>query len=196
MELELWGYTKKKIHYLLNRLLPRIYYFFILNENDDLFLLLKNVTDLKLSLTFFKYNSLLKFNYLFDIIAIDFYYNRLRFKMVYGLLSLTNLNRVFVGIFLKDTTTILADSVTRFFKSAGWSEREVWDMFGIFFLNHPSLKRILTDYGFRGHPLRKDFPLSGYLEIYYNDVLNEILYRPVTLNQGYRFYNFNSNWHF
>jgi len=66
-------------------------------------------------------------------------------------------------------------------------------MFGIFFLNHPSLKRILTDYGFRGHPLRKDFPLSGYLEIYYNDVLNEILYRPVTLNQGYRFYNFNSN---
>jgi len=100
-------------------LLPRIYYFFILNENDDLFLLLKNVTDLKLSLTFFKYNSLLKFNYLFDIIAIDFYYNRLRFKMVYGLLSLTNLNRVFVGIFLKDTTTILADSVTRFFKSAG-----------------------------------------------------------------------------
>ena len=80
------------------------------------------------------------------------------------------------------------------YKAANWLEREIWDMFGIFFVNHKDLRRILTDYGFEGYPLRKDFPLSGFLEVYYNELKKRVIYKPINLSQQYRLFDFNSPW--
>ena len=112
--------------------------------------------------------------------------------MVYNLLSMTQNSRVRVKLQTDDEDQV--PSVSSIFSSANWWEREAWDLYGIFFSDHPDLRRILTDYGFIGHPLRKDFPLTGYLEVRYDDEQKRVVYEPVKLTQEYRNFDFLSPW--
>ncbi|HIE20639.1 MAG TPA: NADH-quinone oxidoreductase subunit C, partial [Rhodospirillales bacterium] len=115
-----------------------------------------------------------------------------RFEVVYNLLSLAHNNRVRVKIRTDEETPV--PSATGVFSAANWWEREVWDLYGIYFSEHPDLRRILTDYGFEGHPLRKDFPLTGYVELRYDDEQKRVVYEPVKLTQEYRDFDFLSPW--
>jgi NADH-quinone oxidoreductase subunit C len=129
---------------------------------------------------------------LLDVCGVDYPVDDERFEIVYHLLSMTHNNRIRVK--LRTDEDMPVDSVTPLFKAANWWEREVWDMFGVAFNGHPDLRRILTDYGFEGHPLRKDFPLTGYVEIRYDDEQKRIVYEPVKLTQEFRTFDFLSPW--
>ena len=133
-----------------------------------------------------------QFKQLMDICGVDYPERPQRFEVVYNLLSLVHNNRVTVKVMLDDNSSI--PSVSKIFSSADWWEREIWDLFGIFFSGHPDLRRILTDYGFDGHPLRKDFPLTGYVEVRYDDAQKRVVYEPVKLTQEYRDFDFLSPW--
>ena len=133
-----------------------------------------------------------QFKQLMDICGVDYPERHQRFEVVYNLLSLVHNNRVTVKVMLEDNSSI--PSVSKVFSSADWWEREIWDLFGIFFSGHPDLRRILTDYGFDGHPLRKDFPLTGYVEVRYDDAQKRVVYEPVKLTQEYRDFDFLSPW--
>ncbi len=137
-------------------------------------------------------NSTLIFDQLIDITAIDYPENVQRFEVVYLLMSTSMNERLVIKVHLKEGDQI--PSVSNIFKSSLWSEREIWDMFGIFFSGHPDLRRILTDYGFEGYPLRKDFPLTGKVEVRYDPVLKRVKYEPVKLAQEYRDFDFLSPW--
>ena len=137
-------------------------------------------------------NSSIPFDQLIDITAIDYPENLPRFEMVYLLLSTALKKRLTVKILVNESDLI--KSCVSIFKSANWSEREIWDMFGIFFSGHPDLRRLLTDYGFEGHPLRKDFPLTGRVQVKYDTEQNRVLYEPVNLIQEYRDFDFLSPW--
>ena len=137
-------------------------------------------------------NSLVPFDQLIDITAIDYPDNIPRFEVVYILLSTVSKKRLTVKIRVNEGD--LVKSSTGIFKSANWSEREIWDMFGIFFSGHPDLRRLLTDYGFEGHPLRKDFPLTGRVQVKYDTEQNRVVYEPVNLIQEYRDFDFLSPW--
>jgi NADH dehydrogenase (ubiquinone) Fe-S protein 3 len=141
---------------------------------------------------FLKNHTNSQFKILSDICIVDYINKNERFEIIYNLLSIRFNNRLKVKICINELEPI--ESIINIYKTAGWSEREAWDMFGIFFNNHPDLRRILTDYGFEGHPLRKDFPLSGYLEVYYNELKKRVVYEPLNLSQQYRFFEFNSPW--
>ena len=141
---------------------------------------------------FLKNHSHCQFKILSDIVAIDYINNKERFNIVYNLLSIRFNLRLQVKITFNEIQTI--DSIINIYKVADWFEREIWDMFGIFFKNHKDLRRILTDYGFEGYPLRKDFPLTGFLEVYYNESKKRVVYKPVNLAQQYRLFEFNSPW--
>ena len=137
-------------------------------------------------------NSIINFDQLVDITAVDYPEKKLRFEVIYLLLS-TDLNqrlmiktKIGEGDYLPTSVNI--------FKSANWSEREIWDMFGIFFSDHPDLRRILTDYGFEGHPLRKDFPLTGHTEVRYSEDQKKVVNEPVKLEQNYRNFDYESPW--
>ncbi len=132
------------------------------------------------------------FKMLMDITAVDYPQRAERFDVVYQLLSLTQNQRVRVKIAASEETQV--PTAAGVFSSALWLEREVWDMFGIYFSNHPDLRRILTDYGFEGHPLRKDFPLTGYVELRYDDEQKRVVYEPVKLTQDFRRFDFMSPW--
>ena len=129
---------------------------------------------------------------LIDITAVDYPKRNKRFEVVYHLLSLTNKNRLRVKIFVNDDTPL--PSLTEIYKCAGWYEREVWDMYGILFEGNNDLRRILTDYGFEGHPLRKDFPLTGFVELRYDEEKKKVVYSNVKLTQDYRDFDFLSPW--
>lgn len=133
-----------------------------------------------------------RFKQLVDICGVDYPERVPRFEVVYNLLSLINNNRVRVKVETDEETPV--PTVTGVFSSANWWEREAWDLFGIAFSGHPDLRRILTDYGFDGHPLRKDFPLTGYVEIRYDDELKRVVYEPVKLTQEFRSFDFLSPW--
>ena len=133
-----------------------------------------------------------QFKQLMDICGVDYPERPQRFEVVYNLLSLVHNNRVTGKVMLEDNSSI--PSVSKVFSSADWWEREIWDLFGIFFSGHPDLRRILTDYGFDGHPLRKDFPLTGYVEVRYDDAQKRVVYEPVKLTQEYRDFDFLSPW--
>ena len=137
---------------------------------------------------FLKFHFLTRADCFIDIIVTDRINKKKRFSIIYSLLSLTYNTRFFVKIKISEITKIL--SINTIFSAANWYEREIWDMFGIFFLGHPDLRRILTDYNFQGFPLRKDFPLSGFIELFYSSVESKMVYKIVKLSQAYRFYSF------
>jgi NADH-quinone oxidoreductase subunit C len=132
------------------------------------------------------------FSQLMDITAIDYPTRVNRFEVTYNLLSLKMNRRIRVKVPVEDEMAV--PSACEVFPAANWFERETWDMYGIFFLYHPDLRRILTDYGFEGHPNRKDFPLSGYVEMRYNEDEKRVVYEKVNLNQAYRSFDFLSPW--
>ena len=141
---------------------------------------------------FLKTNSNTKFNQLIDITAVDYPERDIRFKIVYLFLSLEKNQRLILDLFVKENEFV--SSLTSVFPSANWMEREVFDMYGIEFKNHPDLRRILTDYNFKGYPLRKDFPLTGHNEVRYSHETKKVIYEPVKLEQNYRNFDYESPW--
>jgi NADH dehydrogenase (ubiquinone) Fe-S protein 3 len=144
------------------------------------------------SLFFFRYHTLYQFEILTCISGVDYPKNKYRFKIVYDLLSVRYNSRLRVETYAHELSSI--ESCTDIFSAADWYECEIWDMYGIFFNNHPNLKRILTDYGFEGYPLRKDFPLSGYVEMRYNEIEKRVVEESIELCQEYREFSFLSPW--
>ena len=143
-------------------------------------------------LTFLRDDAACQFAVLIDITAVDWPERPARFDVVYNLLSLTHNQRIRVKIATGESDPV--PSVITVYSAAGWYEREVWDMYGILFSGHPDLRRILTDYGFEGHPLRKDFPLTGFVEVRYDDIEKRVVYDPVQLTQEFRRFDFMSPW--
>ena len=143
-------------------------------------------------LLFFKNHILCQFKVLSCISGVDYPQNKYRFKIVYELLSVRYNSRIRIVIFVDEL--MIADSACEIFSTAGWYECEIWDMFGVFFKNHVNLKRILTDYGFEGYPLRKDFPLSGFIEMRYNEIKKRVVSESIELSQEYRTFKFLSPW--
>jgi NADH dehydrogenase (ubiquinone) Fe-S protein 3 len=133
-----------------------------------------------------------RYQILVDVTAVDYPSIEKRFCLVYNLLTLHYNRRIRVKGWVDEITPV--SSVTQLYPSAGWWEREVWDMFGIFFGNHPDLRRILTDYGFQGHPLRKDFPLTGFVEVRYDDSEKGVVTEKVEVTQEFRYFDFSSPW--
>lgn len=143
-------------------------------------------------LDFFNKDKFLKCNVLTDIFGADFPDKEKRFEVVYSLLSISKNFRIYIKINIIEDDVI--PSATSIYKAASWYEREIWDMYGIKFDEHPDLRRILTDYGFEGHPLRKDFPLTGHVQVRYDNDLKKVVYEPVNLHQEYRNFEFESPW--
>ena len=143
-------------------------------------------------LTFLRDHTNAQFKQLVDVTAVDWPTRPYRFEIVYNLLSIQFNTRIRVKTYTDELTPV--DSATPLFLSADWAEREVWDMYGVFFSNHPDLRRILTDYGFEGHPFRKDFPLAGYYEVRYDDELKRVIQEPVEFAQEFRKFDFQSPW--
>ena len=141
---------------------------------------------------FLKSNQETMFKQLIDITAVDFPEDKKRFKIVYLLLSHENNSRVIIEYSINENEVI--PSVTSIFPSANWMEREVFDMYGIKFKDHPDLRRILTDYEFEGYPLRKDFPMTGHKEVRYSEDKKKVIYEPVRLEQNYRNFEYKSPW--
>ena len=141
---------------------------------------------------FLKTNSACKFSSLIDLTAIDYPTREKRFDAVYHLLSMYQNQRIRVKCAVREDQVL--PSITSVHPSANWFEREVFDMYGIMFSGHPDLRRLLTDYGFRGHPLRKDFPTTGYVELRYDEAQKRVVYEPVDLVQEYRQFDFMSPW--
>lgn len=160
--------------------------------NDNLIIYVKKSEILDF-LEFLKTDKNLSFKVLLDVFGADFLgVKEHRFEVIYNLLSLKTNNRITVKVALDDEQTI--PTASKIFSAAGWFEREVFDMYGIVFENHSDLRRILTDYGFEGHPLRKDFPLTGYKEVRYDEKQKKVIYEPVKLMQEFRNFDFESPW--
>ena len=160
--------------------------------NNDELLIEVGENDLIEVVQFIKSNEKLKFRQLIDIAGVDYPEEEKRFNLIYLFLSHENNSRLKLLVKLETSQTI--NSITKIFPSANWMEREVFDMYGIKFKNHPDLRRILTDYGFKGHPLRKDFPLTGFNEVRYSEKEKKVVYEPVKLEQNYRNFDFESPW--
>ena len=141
---------------------------------------------------FLKNNNQTKFKQLIDITAVDYPANEKRFKIVYLFLSHEFNSRILLDFYINENEIV--ESLTSVFPSSNWMEREVFDMYGIKFKDHPDLRRILTDYGFNGHPLRKDFPLTGHNEVRYSEDHKKVIYEPVKLEQNYRNFDYESPW--
>ena len=148
--------------------------------------------DLLEVILFLKNNNESRFKQLIDITAVDYPEKEKRFKLVYLFLSHEINSRIIVDFFVNENEIV--SSLTSIFPSANWMEREVFDMYGIKFKDHPDLRRILTDYNFEGHPLRKDFPLTGHNEVRYSEYNKKVIYEPVKLEQNYRNFDFESPW--
>ena len=151
-----------------------------------------NLEDLLNVIQFLKSNNQCLFRQLIDIAGVDYPDKEKRFKLVYLLLSHENNLRIKISV--KISLEKKVPSLTKIFPSANWMEREVFDMYGIDFQDHPDLRRILTDYGFEGYPLRKDFPITGHKEVRYSEEKKKVIYEPVKLEQDYRNFDYNSPW--
>ena len=151
-----------------------------------------NVSSLEEITSFLKLNSVCQFRTLIDITAVDYPEEEYRFQLIYHYLSMHQNIRIRIKIPVKEEEIV--PSITSVFAAANWFEREVFDMYGILFGSHPDMRRLLTDYGFKGHPLRKDFPTTGYLEVRYDQEKKKVIYEPVKLNQEYRRFDFVSPW--
>jgi len=143
-------------------------------------------------LTFLRDDPQCRFSVLCDICGVDYPDRPLRFDVVYNLLSMSRNMRIRVKLETDEEQAV--PSAVGVFSAAGWWEREAWDLYGIYFSDHPDLRRILTDYGFDGHPLRKDFPLTGYVELRYDEDQKRVVYEPVKLKQEFRSFDFLSPW--
>jgi NADH-quinone oxidoreductase subunit C len=151
-----------------------------------------NPADIPQVLTLLRGDRQAAFNQLIDLTAVDYPERESRFDVVYLLLSMDNNMRM--RVFAQVTAGQPVPTVTHLYMAANWAEREAWDMFGIFFAGHPDLRRLLTDYGFEGHPLRKDFPLTGHVEVRYDDNQRRVVNEPVHLVQEFRDFDFLSPW--
>jgi len=160
-------------------------------KNEELLIEIKD-NDLVEVIQFLKSNENCKFKQLIDIAGVDYPENEKRFELIY--LFLSHENNIRIKLLTKFEMDQTINSITKIFPSANWMEREVFDMYGIKFKNHPDLRRILTDYGFKGHPLRKDFPLTGFNEVRYSEKDKKVIYEPVKLEQNYRNFDFESPW--
>ena len=160
-------------------------------DNQELLIEI-GVNDLVNVVQFLKLDENCKFKQLIDIAGVDYPENDKRFELIYLFLSHENNTRI--KLLIKFEINQIINSITKVFPSANWMEREVFDMYGIKFKNHPDLRRILTDYGFKGHPLRKDFPLTGFNEVRYSEKDKKVIYEPVKLEQNYRNFDFESPW--
>lgn len=143
-------------------------------------------------LQFLKDNHYAQFTNLTDIAGMDVPCRKYRFEIIYNLLSVRYNSRVRVKTYTDELTPV--DSCNEVFKAANWYEREIWDMYGVFFANHPDLRRILTDYGFEGHPQRRDFPLSGFVEVRYDDDKKRVVLEPLELAQEFRKFDLSAPW--
>ena len=180
----------KKIEKIINsELASKVQHSVIVNEELKVEI---NVNDLIEVVQFLKSNNKCKFRQLIDIAGVDYPEKDKRFQLVY--LFLSHENNLRIKILIKFQTNETINSLTKIFPSSNWMEREVFDMYGIKFKNHPDLRRILTDYGFKGHPLRKDFPLTGFNEVRYSEKEKKVVYEPVKLEQNYRNFDFESPW--
>ena len=180
----------KKIEKIINsELASKVQQSVIINEELTVE---TNLNDLIEVVQFLKSNNNCKFRQLIDIAGVDYPEKDKRFQLVY--LFLSHENNIRVKILIKFQPNESINSLTKIFPSANWMEREVFDMYGIKFKNHPDLRRILTDYGFKGHPLRKDFPLTGFNEVRYSEKEKKVVYEPVKLEQNYRNFDFESPW--
>ena len=160
--------------------------------NNEELLITINEKDLIDVVQFLKSNEYCKFKQLIDIAGVDYPENDKRFELIY--LFLSHEHNIRIKLLIKFEVNQVINSLTKVFPSANWMEREVFDMYGIKFKNHPDLRRILTDYGFKGHPLRKDFPLTGFNEVRYSEKDKKVIYEPVKLEQNYRNFDFESPW--
>jgi NADH dehydrogenase (ubiquinone) Fe-S protein 3 len=161
----------------------------IINNNINIFIHKENILDF---FFFLKHHNFLKYNVLIDITCVDFLGEKKRFEIIYQLISILFNHRICIKLYYDDLTNL--SSINVLYKSSIWLEREIWDLFGIFFSNHPDLRRILTDYGFQGFPMRKDFPLTGYTELRYDEEKKRVLYDFLELTQEYRFFDFQTPW--
>ena len=180
----------KKIEKLINSELSNKIYGSEIKFEELLFK--TSVSEIIEVIKFLKLDDRFKFTQLIDIAAIDYPNDEKRFELVYLLLSIENNFRVKISIKFELNEKI--PSIVKIFPSANWMEREIFDMYGIKFTNHPDLRRILTDYNFKGHPLRKDFPLTGFNEVRYSEKEKKVIYEPVNLEQNYRNFDFSSPW--
>ncbi len=160
-------------------------------KNEQIYLNIDSIDIIDVIL-FLKNNENTSFKQLIDITAVDYPENEKRFKLVYLLLSHEFNARILIDCFINENE--MPPSLTKIYPSANWMEREVFDMYGISFKDHPDLRRILTDYNFKGYPLRKDFPLTGHNEVRYSEEEKKVIYEPVKLEQEYRDFDFESPW--
>lgn len=171
--------------------IPNWILFTVQQKNERIYYVHPN--HLKKVLTYLKDHMNCRLKTLIDVCGTDYPSRQnTRFEVVYQLLSVDFHERICIKTVGDGVCAI--DSVTDLFCSAGWFEREVWDMYGVAFQNHPDLRRILTDYGFQGHPLRKDYPLTGYYEVRYDDTQKRVLSEPIEFDQEFRFFDFSSPW--
>ena len=159
--------------------------------NDELAVHARRAEIIKV-ITFLRDDPICKFQSLIDVCGVDYPSRERRFDVVYHFLSMAHNSRIRVKITTDEDVPV--HSIASIFPNADWYEREAFDMYGIAFDNHPDLRRILTDYGFEGHPLRKDFPLSGFVEVRYDEERKSVIYEPVDLPQEYRSFDFMSPW--
>lgn len=177
-----------KIFNLIKNLIPIIFY---RQFKDELTITIME-KNLILTLNGLKKHANTQFKILSCISGVDYLNTKYRFNVVYDLLSLTYNARLRIKVCSNEFTNV--SSVVSIYLNANWWEREIWDMYGIFFYNHPDLRRILTDYGFEGFPLRKDYPLSGYTEVRYDYKKKRVVVEPVELAQELRYYTFENPW--
>lgn len=159
---------------------------------DDELILTVDAKYVKQLSTFLQKHTQCQYKILVSIHCVDYPTQKNRFKVVYNFLSIRYNSRIRFNVETNETNPL--ESITSIYKSAGWFEREIWDMFGVFFTNHPDLRRLLSDYGFQGHPLRKDFPLSGYYELRYDDEEKRLISEPIRLTQEFRSFDFTNPW--
>jgi NADH-quinone oxidoreductase subunit C len=186
-------------NYLICNLSKYIKILTINNYKNNFKISLKDNSDLLKVIFFFKKHTKFQYSNLADMFGIDLLFlsnnnelKKKRYHIYYNLLSLRYNNRIIIEIAITSDNRIL--SLSRIFNCAGWLEREILDMYGIYFIDNKDLRRILTDYGFEGYPLRKDFPLTGYIEIRYDDTNKRIVYEPLEISQEFRFFDFKSPW--
>ena len=174
----------------LMKLLPQFITKISIEKND--IIVYTKAKNVKSIILFLKNHSHAQYKILTDLTAVDYISKKNRFQIVYNLLSLTFNTRIIVKLNVNELTPV--DSIVSIHSSAGWYEREVWDLFGVFFLNHPDLRRILTDYGFEGHPLKKDFPLSGFTSLCYNEEYKRVVTESVEFSQESKNMSFSNPW--